>query len=60
MGGTAPDFSGFQYSGPPAPAPDPTQPADFSQFGPPVTTTSLGSFPGGAAPATFTGGAPPA
>ena len=58
---SAPDFSGFQYQGPQLPpAPDPTQnqPADFSQFGPPVTATSLGSFPSGAAPATFTGGAP--
>src|SRR5579872_6946652 len=54
MGGTAPDFSGFTYQGapPPAPAPDPTQnqPADFSSFGPPVTT-NMGSFTGGAPPA---------
>jgi hypothetical protein len=57
MGGTAPDFSGFQYSGPPAP--DPNQPADFSSFGPPITSTNTGSFASGAAPATFTG-VPPA
>jgi hypothetical protein len=39
------------------PAPDPNQPADFS--GQPVTS-NMGSFASGAAPATFTGGAPPA
>jgi hypothetical protein len=59
MGGSAPDFSGFQYQGPqPPPAPDPTQPADFSSFGPPITSSSMGSFASGAAPATFTGGPP--
>ncbi len=54
MGGATPDFSGFTYSGPPpaTPAPDPTQnqPADFSSFGPPITT-NMGSLTGGAPPA---------
>ena len=53
---SAPDFSGFTYSGPQVPpAPGPNQPTDFSQFGPPVTS-NMGSFPSGAAPSTFTGG----
>src|ERR1700704_4549811 len=47
MGGAAPDFSGFQYSGPPPPDPTQNQPADFSSFGPPITSTNLGSFAGG-------------
>jgi hypothetical protein len=51
MGGTAPDFSGFTYQGAPplAPQPDPTQnqPADFSSFGPPITSTDMGSVVGG-------------
>jgi hypothetical protein len=53
MGG----FSPLQWGSDPTqpqPAPDPTQQA------PPVTSSTLGSFPSGAAPATFTGGAPPA
>jgi hypothetical protein len=54
---SAPDFSGFQYQGP-QPPPDPNPPADFSSFGPPITSSSMGSFASGAAPATFTGGAP--
>jgi hypothetical protein len=37
----------------PQPAPDPTQPA-------PITSSSMGSFPSGVSPATFTGSAPPA
>ena len=39
----------------PQPAPDPTQQAPVNQ---PADLSSMGSFPSGAAPATFTGGAP--
>ena len=56
---SAPDFSGFQYQGPqPPPDPSQNQPADFSSFGPPVTSTNMGSFASGVSPATFTGGPP--
>jgi hypothetical protein len=59
MGG----FNPLQWGSDPTqaqPAPDPSQPADFSSFGPPITSTNMGSFASGAAPATFTGGTPPA